>query len=167
MPPADLSGRGIKIYIRDLLTCSTCTRRLVSYNSAHFPPSTTLANETESLRIPTRSLCYLSNQVINWDKQVINISPAHFGVHDYKISLAEILYQAYAITYSFLRRELLLGCCLATKTAKIFKLIISKLPFHKINLWKQQDCKIYIFKYNTYIRKMYVSSHLRNYHFVA
>ena len=71
---------------------------------------------------------------INWGKQVINVIPAHSGVRDYKISLAEIPYPVNTITYSFLRRKLLLGCCLATKIMKIFKLINSNLNYHNMNL---------------------------------
>ena len=91
---------------------------------------------------------------INWGKQVINIIPHTLGFaitnmskdSDYKICLAEIPYIVYTITYSFLRRKLLLGCCLATKIVQIFKLIISNLNYHNMNLWKQQNCKICIFK---------------------
>ena len=83
---------------------------------------------------------------INWGKQVIKIIPAHSGIRVYKISLAEIPYPVNTITYSFLRRKLLLGCCLATKIMKIFKSIISILNYHNMNLWKQQNCKICIFK---------------------
>ena len=70
-------------YIRDLLcTSQPCTRRHVSCNSAHFPHSTTLANE--SLRIPTTSLSNISNQVINSGKQDIDIGLPHLLLYNCK-----------------------------------------------------------------------------------
>ena len=77
-------------YIRDLLcTSRPCTRRHVSCNSAHFPHSTTLANE--SLRIPTTSLSNISNQVINSGKQAIDIGLPHLLLYNCNIARHELL----------------------------------------------------------------------------
>ena len=51
-----------------------------SCNSAHFPHSTTLANE--SLRIPTTSLSNISNQVINSGKQDTDIGLPHLLLYN-------------------------------------------------------------------------------------
>ena len=53
-----------------------------SCNSAHFPHSTTLANE--SLRIPTTSLSNISNKVINSGKQDTDIGLPHLLLYNCK-----------------------------------------------------------------------------------